>query len=41
MDEALKRAEAYRKAGADAVLIHSKKSDASEILEFCRLWENR
>ena len=41
MDEALKRAEAYKKAGADAILIHSKKSNADEILEFCRLWENQ
>ena len=41
MDEALTRAEAYKKAGADAILIHSKKSDASEILEFCQLWKNQ
>ncbi len=26
LDEALKRAEAYRRAGADAILIHSKQS---------------
>lgn len=39
MDEALERAEAYRNAGADAILIHSKKSDGAEILEFCRLWD--
>lgn len=41
MDEALKRAEAYREAGADAILIHSKQSQADEILEFARLWEQR
>ncbi len=41
MDEALRRGEAYRAAGADAILIHSKKSDAAEIFEFCRRWENR
>lgn len=41
MDEALRRAEAYADAGADAILIHSKKSDPAEILEFCRLWDNR
>ena len=28
MDEALRRAEAYRRAGADAILIHSKLSQA-------------
>lgn len=41
MDEALKRAEAYHQAGADAILIHSKQSQAEEVLEFARLWENR
>lgn len=41
MPEALKRAEAYYAAGADAILIHSKKSNADEILEFARLWKNR
>src|SRR6201990_2616313 len=34
MEEALKRAEAYRRAGADAILIHSKLSKADEILAF-------
>ena len=29
--QAIKRAEAYRSAGADAILIHSKKNDSSEI----------
>ena len=41
MDEALRRAEAYHAAGADAVLIHSKKAVATEILEFTRLWGGR
>jgi len=41
MDEALRRAEAYRAAGADAILIHSKNPDGAEIFEFCRHWENR
>ena len=41
MEEALRRAEAYHAAGADAILIHSKKSDADEIFEFCRRWANR
>lgn len=39
MEEALKRADAYSDAGADAILIHSKKSDGKEIIEFCRLWD--
>jgi phosphoenolpyruvate phosphomutase len=41
MAEALKRAEAYRQAGADAILIHSKKSTADEILTFTREWAGR
>lgn len=41
VDEALRRAEAYRVAGADAVLVHSKRSDASEIFEFQREWGGR
>jgi phosphoenolpyruvate phosphomutase len=36
LEEALKRAEAYKAAGADAVLIHSKKSDDAEIASFCK-----
>lgn len=34
LEEALMRAEAYVSAGADAILIHSKRSDASEIIAF-------
>jgi phosphoenolpyruvate phosphomutase len=41
MDEALRRAEAYHAAGADAILIHSKRSTASEILEFTERWGGR
>ena len=41
MDEALRRAEAYRQAGADAVLIHSKKESADEIAGFCDSWGGR
>ena len=41
MDEALRRAEAYHKAGADAVLIHSKKATADEITGFCEAWGGR
>lgn len=41
MDEALRRAEAYADAGADAILIHSKKDTAEEILTFMAAWENR
>lgn len=41
MDEALRRAHTYVDAGADAILIHSKRSDPSEIKEFVKAWDNR
>ncbi len=37
--EALKRATAYEKAGADAILIHSKENIPDEIFEFCKTWD--
>ncbi|MGY4167807.1 isocitrate lyase/phosphoenolpyruvate mutase family protein [Bradyrhizobium sp. USDA 4529] len=36
--EALRRAHAYVEAGADMILIHSKKKDPSEIESFSRAW---
>jgi phosphoenolpyruvate phosphomutase len=41
LGEALKRAEAYRRAGADAILIHSKQSRPDEILAFMDEWAGR
>jgi phosphoenolpyruvate phosphomutase len=41
LEEALKRGEAYRQAGADAVLIHSKQSRPDEVLAFAREWHDR
>ena len=38
LSEALRRAEAYHRAGSDAILIHSAKSDPSEILAFKKEW---
>lgn len=35
MDDALKRARAFVHAGADGIMIHSRKKDPDEILEFC------
>lgn len=35
MEDALLRAEAYLRAGADGIMIHSRSKDPSEILEFC------
>jgi len=41
LEEALKRAEAYFLAGADAILMHSKLSTADQIVTFMREWNNR
>jgi phosphoenolpyruvate phosphomutase len=41
LDEALRRAEAYHAAGADAILIHSRQPHAGEILAFSERWDNR
>lgn len=35
MDDALERARAFVKAGADGIMIHSRKKDPAEIVEFC------
>lgn len=35
MEDALTRAHAFVDAGADAIMIHSRKKDPAEILEFC------
>ncbi|MBU5430978.1 phosphoenolpyruvate mutase [Kineothrix sp. MSJ-39] len=35
MEDALNRADAYVRAGADGIMIHSRKKEPAEILEFC------
>ena len=35
MEDALERASAYRDAGADGIMIHSRRKEPDEILEFC------
>jgi phosphoenolpyruvate phosphomutase len=35
MEDALKRSRAFVRAGADGIMIHSRKKDPAEILEFC------
>lgn len=40
LDEALKRAEAYYNAGADAILMHSKISTAEQVLSFMKEWQH-
>jgi len=39
--EALRRARAYVKAGADGILIHSKRKDPSEVIEFVDAWNEK
>ena len=39
MDDAIKRCKAYLDAGADGIMIHSRKSDGKEILEFCEYYK--
>lgn len=39
LEETLKRASRYAEAGADAVLIHSKKNDPSDIESFMKHWD--
>lgn len=41
IDEALSRAELYADHGADAILMHSKLSDVSEIESFMKAWDGR
>jgi phosphoenolpyruvate phosphomutase len=41
MDEMLLRAEACHLAGADALLVHSKKATPDEVLAFAKAWANK
>jgi phosphoenolpyruvate phosphomutase len=41
MEDALERAAAYTAAGADGIMIHSRKKDPAEIFEFMRLFRER
>ena len=41
IEEMLRRANSYHRSGADALLIHSKKSTPQEILQFADEWGNR
>ncbi len=40
MDDAIARARAYVKAGADGIMIHSRKKDPEEILTFCDIFRS-
>ena len=41
VEEALRRAEAYRAAGADALLVHSRAPGPDEVFAFLDAWEGR
>lgn len=41
LEEALRRADTYYHAGADAILMHSKLKTADQILAFLREWQNK
>ena len=41
INEALQRATAYQNAGADAILIHSKKETPDEVFEFSESWKGK
>ena len=38
MDDAISRAKAYLNAGADSIMIHSRKKSPDEIFQFCNLY---
>ena len=39
MESALNRSKAYLDAGADGIMIHSRKNDGQEIMEFCKFYK--
>ena len=41
VEEALNRASAYEKAGADIIFVHSRKESTDEIFEFLKLWQGK
>lgn len=41
MEDAIARARAYVKAGADGIMIHSRRKTPDEIFEFCRIFREK
>lgn len=39
MDDAVERCKAYLEAGADGIMIHSRREDGQEIMDFCKLYQ--
>ena len=40
LDDAIKRAVAYVKNGADGIVIHSKKNNPKEVLDFANIYKS-
>lgn len=40
MDDAVERCKAYLDAGADGIMIHSRREDGKEIMDFCKLYQD-
>ena len=40
IDDAVERCKAYLEAGADGIMIHSRREDGKEILDFCKLYQD-
>ena len=38
LEDAIKRAKKYIKAGADGIMIHSRKKNPQEIFDFCKIY---
>ena len=41
VEEAMRRANAYAKAGADIIFVHSRKESTDEIFKFLKLWKGK
>ena len=41
VEEAMSRANAYAKAGADIIFVHSRKESTDEIFKFLKLWKGK
>lgn len=41
LEEALRRAEMYYQAGADAILVHSKSKTPDQVIDFSKQWHNK
>jgi phosphoenolpyruvate phosphomutase len=39
INDSIKRAKAYLKAGADGIMIHSRKKSPKEIFKFCKIYQ--